>query len=818
MSVLDCIARLHKEGKINDRQRREAEEIYNGVYGRLYPNMPAASAEARAALDTARILEESAKQRRYALAKNAIAAQQGLDRIQQHPNGPIAGFMGLLSRDIWTKGGVNVESLAADYAGRAARELNGVVEKYGSKFAGLKQDVAGIRDMIREGFGQDTGSQPAKELAEAWKAAHTYLSDEAKRLGKVFSPAEDWRFPQWWEGYRARYFKPAQLISDWRKHVDAGGLKVFDADTGQEANPIRREEIMAAAARKIAKDLPFEYGIGGAFSPEMRIFRFAEGKAGADAYLELMDKYGIGSGGYLEALAGHVRATSRQLASMNILGPDWRTTGQGLLNKALDLHAERELEGPPKTIPEKLGEFARAGFESPAAARRLWDYMSGRNSQVGGEALSAFFSGWRGFIVARKLGSGLFTALPTDSVNALLSAHHLGLDTGRLASDLGKTFVADSAESRARAARLGIDAMAAVDHAIGTKRFSDQLFGEKFMTRLGSFTVRATGLAHWDATLRRSFLMEFLGSIGDRAGKSFDEVDGPFKDNFLTRYNITPEEWKTIADPANHLDMAGVRYLDPDALSAKNEPLRQKLLSAIYDQKQFAHIVGGSARVASIRAQAPAGSLAGEASRNFFLFKTWPVTYLSTWLLRAATEPGWEAKAAVATRLIGFGTMAGAMTLGAKSIVQGKDWPDMSSPWFWAEASLQGSVAGIYSDFVRGLFSRDKTTMLEGFLGPWSSDIGDVTDLLTGARSELQEGTKPNWGKRLADFGSHMTPGGSAWYARLMLQRLVWDQFQKQLDPEYYRSFQRQRERSIKLRNQDFYWRPGETSPSRLPQ
>lgn len=263
MPVLDCIARLAAAGKINAQQRKEAEEVYNGVYGRLYPNMPAASAEARAALETARILEESAKARRYALAKNAIAAQQGLDRIQQHPNGPIAGFMGLLSRDIWTKGGVNVESLTADYAGRAAREMNVIIEKFGSKAAGLKQDIAGIRDMIRETFGEKTGSKSAGELAEGWKAAHTYLSDEAKRLGKVFSPAEDWRIPQWWEASRVRKFGVNDLIADWRKHVEAGGLKVFDPDTGQEATAIRREQIMAAASMRIGKDLPAEGGVGG---------------------------------------------------------------------------------------------------------------------------------------------------------------------------------------------------------------------------------------------------------------------------------------------------------------------------------------------------------------------------------------------------------------------------------------------------------------------------------------------------------------------------------------------------------------------------
>ena len=283
MSILSCIARLHAQGKINDRQRREAEDIYNGLYERLYPTMPQASAEARAALETANILEESAKQRRYALARNAIANEENLNRMQQHPNGPRAGFVGLWEHDIHGAGGVNVTGLARAYETRAAGMLNQLLEKFGTRAAGLKGDLAGVKNVIRETFGVDTGSKEAKGVAKAIEGLFGPEGEfvkEAKALGKVFTAAEDWGRPQFWETYRARQFTTRVFKDDLRKEIETGGLKLHDPDTGLEASPLRREEILAGAADKIVNDLPWEGGVGGAaFTHDMRVFRFPMTKA-----------------------------------------------------------------------------------------------------------------------------------------------------------------------------------------------------------------------------------------------------------------------------------------------------------------------------------------------------------------------------------------------------------------------------------------------------------------------------------------------------------------------------------------------------------
>jgi len=827
MSVLDCIARLHSEGKINDRQKKEAEDVYNGVMGRLGLTMPPASAMARAAVETAEILEKSAQARRLAIAKNAIATQQALDRIQNHKDGPIAGWLGVMSNDPRLGGGLNVEAMGQYYQGLGAKEMESILEKFGVKRAGFKQDTAGIRDVIREGFGQDTGNPSAKELAKGWSGMMDNYVDKAKGVGKVFTPADDWRFMQHWESYRARKFGDRALIADWRKEIESGGLKVFDPDTHAEANPIRREEILAAAADKIVKDRPREaqmnarsetIGGGGAFTNDMRVFRFAEGKKGADSYLNLMDKYGIGQGGYMAAMQNHVNQVSNELSLMHMLGPDWRTNGEGLLNKALDLDLSGKFHDPATSSwADSFKNGLKAPIESPAAAKALWSYMSGKNSQVGSEAMASIMSGARAFAASRKLGSAIVTAIPTDSVNWLMAAKHLGMDQGRLISEVAKSFVHDTPEARANAARLGIVSHAGADAAISVKRFSDQLFGEKFMQRLSGVVVRGQGLHAWDTAIRRSFLTEFLGNIASQAGKTWDEVDPAFRDHFLVPYGFKPEEWSTLADPANHIKLGEASFLDPDALGAKDEKLRQKLISGMYDQKQFAYVVGGSARVNSMIQGAPAGTLAGEFVRGAALFKRFPMTFLSTWGMRTAMQPSGASVAAAAAQIIAFTTFAGALTMGAKSILSGKDWPDMKNPWTWAQSAMTGGALGIYGDFLKEALSRDKTSLLETALGPLASDVTDVMGIVSTEMRDAQEGAHASIGGALARAIRNFTPGNNVWYARLMAQRLIFDQIQKMIDPNWAQAFTRQQERSKKIQNQGFFWPPGKSAPDRAP-
>ena len=315
------------------------------------------------------------------------------------------------------------------------------------------------------------------------------------------------------------------------------------------------------------------------------------------------------------------------------------------------------------------GKIATSWLESEQKASAVWEHMSGQASGVGSELMASVMSGTRSYMTGTKMGSALVTAVPADTVNFTMAAKHIGMDVGRLVAEVTKAFLVDSPHLREEAERLGIAAHSGIDAAIGTKRFEDQVVGEKLMKRLSDFVIRAQGLHAWDAAIRRSFVQEFLGTIGQRAGMAFDDLDTPFARNLLDRYGFKANDWDELSRPENMLKVGEANYLHPDSLP---EPLRVRVMSAAYDQRQFAYLAGGSERVRSMSAGAKAGTLAGELARSVFLFKNFPMTMLSTWGMRAAREAGAGRYGTAATLAIGM-TCAGALAIQARSMLQGKD-------------------------------------------------------------------------------------------------------------------------------------------------
>jgi hypothetical protein len=73
------------------------------------------------------------------------------------------------------------------------------------------------------------------------------------------------------------------------------------------------------------------------------------------------------------------------------------------------------------------------------------------------------------------------------------------------------------------------------------------------------------------------------------------------------------------------------------------------------------------------------------------------------------------------------------------------------------------------------------------------------------------------FGAELARFMRWNTPGTNLWYTRLGLDRLLWDQVQSLVDPDYRKSFRRMEQRARRDYGQDFWWKPGQATPRRAP-
>lgn len=544
-----------------------------------------------------------------------------------------------------------------------------------------------------------------------------------------------------------------------------------------------------------------------------RFFVFAD----SDSFLRYNAKYGVGDGGLYELFVGHLKAMARDIALTEVLGPKHGATVRALQEQAWKWKAEQ----PAGTAIQRAGNFAISALESPAAIGRTYDVLSGRLGSVQNELAAALFGGTRNLLTATKLGSAMVSSVAPDTFTLLRASVWNGIPPVKLLGSVLRQLNPASDADRAFAARLGFVSSSVSDAALGTKRFSDQIVGDGITARFASFVIRAQGLAAWTDGLKRAFVLEFMGYIGDNVGRSRAELSKPLR-RMMDRYGITAAEWDVLR-AAPLLEHQGARFFDPAGVP--DRAIAEKLMGAIVQERAYAVIEPG-ARIRQITtAGLQRGTVMGEVARSASLFKTFAFTMMVTHLMRAAQQPGVGGKLAAFGGLFAGLTVAGAVSMQAKAIVQGKDPREMAGKdWkeFWAAAALQGGALGFFGDFLSTAVGRDGNTVVTSLFGGPVAGLGnDVLRLGIPNLRQLYDGTPTKFGSEIARFARYnlaplILPGSNLWYAKTAADRTVLDFLQSLIDPDYRQSFARMEERARKDYGQRFWWRPGQ-APDRAP-
>ncbi|MBX5001892.1 hypothetical protein HJB72_28630 [Rhizobium lentis] len=800
MSIHNCLTRLVASKRITQKQADDALALHEGLQARLYPSMGPASAEAASALEAARVMMQAAHERKLMAAKQAIRQAEIANRMELHPQGKATGLMSALVRDNWEGGArtgdaINVESHAEAVTKKLLGIMNGTMDKYRSTMAGLRQDTESIWNVVDEIYGVDTGDADAKAAAQAFTDTAKYAVDRVKREGKPLSVLEDWRLPQSWDSTQVKKAGERAFLNDLMTEYEGGNLKVMDAGAHGEAPKAAVPGIIQNAFKDITLGKGQGTGAGG-FSNQLRIFRFEN----PDTYKRLMKKYGVGSGGLFNTLMGHVQGMAKEIAFTEVLGPNYVQNFEKLLQLARDDDAAR-------TVGEKVA--SRITLNSPKAVQRTFDALSGRLGVAQSELLAGIGGGIRNLQTAARLGSATISALPGDSMTAVLASNYNGIPAAnvlaRLVTDL--TTNREGAEELAR--QLNLTAATVLDTAIGTKRFDDEVIGQGVTGRIADGLMRVTGINVWTEGLKRAFSMEFMGAIARQADNTFENLDPMFK-GFLDRYGFTPEEWDKLR-VAPQIEAQGARFFDVNAV--EDQRLADRLMSAIIDERHFA-VVEPDARIrGAMSGGLQRGTILGEAVRSATQFKSFPMTYMMTHLMRALTQGNMSNRAYRTTQLILTMTMAGAATMQAQSLIAGRDPNPMDSPKFWAEAFIRGGGGGMLGDFVNSSVTRGGDGITQYLTGPAPGEIisatGDVAQWLAGNK-ELK-------GKTLAQHIKAWVPGSSLWYTKAATDRLIFDNIQAMIDPNYRQSFDRYERRMKREFGQTFWWAPGDGLPERAP-
>jgi hypothetical protein len=800
--VSKCLADAVEQGRLSQDQADDALKHVKEVMARH--GLP----ETEAGIQAAEEIATAAAEHRRRTALRVIATDRALEQAASHSGGFSLGVAALFARDITGRAGYSsVEGRARSVRAELHARFADGMEAFRTTMLGLKRDTLGLRDFVRELYGQGSGNQVAARAAKGWTDATDFGVLRFNQAGGSLARRESWRLPQLWNHDRVKAGGQQAFETFMREAAERGDLRMVDIETGKPLDAARRDAIITQAWQRISTnglvDLePGRAGGGGSVATSRNQYRAFEWTS-AEAWFRFNDTYGHGDAGIYDMLVGHLDGIARDVGMMEVLGPN------------------------PHHLARLLVDTARKEGASPYQAYKLaaiWDHVSGRASSPVSEGIADTARGIRSWLTAAQLGSAMLSAV-TDFATIRQAATWNGISASAVMQRGLSLLDPRNAEDRNLAVRLGLIADGWAQRAAGAMRNQAEIVGSDLAGRVAEFVLRASGMNAHTQAAKWAFGMELLGHLADQAGRRFDELDAPLQRGFRT-YGITPEDWDLIRS-RGLWEEDGARFIHPEqvvkggpgmASADGAQQAASRLLELVHTETGFAVVEPGALERALLLGRSQPGTLAGEFLRSSMQYKTFPISMMTRHLARGveAIRAGDRGRYMAAT-VVSL-TVMGAAAMQLRALAQGRDPRDMTDPKFWGAAFFQGGGAGIFGDFLNaGLNRADRGFYMAAIGGPTAGLADDLARLTGGNLQGAAEGKDTHFGAELARFVQRNAPGTSLWYARLALDRMMWDRLHELADPDAGRRFQRIEQRALKEANQRFWWGPGDAAPERAP-
>lgn len=801
MTVEKCLDAKVEQGKVTRQQADEALQLIRRLEAQNEAQFGPVGARAAALAQAAEELQRAANKSEQQAALSIMATAQNLEWATKHQKGAFAGVSSIFARDIWGKAGhTNVEVRQKVVRADLHSMFASGIDAFRTKMGGLKgSDTIGLQRFIREQYGEGTGDAAAALHSREWGEMTDYAVDRFNAAGGNIRNKKDWRVPQ-----KTNQRKVAKDADGYRAFLYSafadGRLRIRDFETGNTASLKQANQIIDDAAESIRTDGLADLtpgAIGGRKLANRRNDPRAFEWTSADAWLEHNNKWGDGDAGIYGLLTDHMEGMARDIGLLEVLGPNPDHMARVLIDTA-----------------RKNG----AGWFKSYSLQSIYDQVSGRSRIPVSELLANWANGVRAWLTSAQLGSALASSVTDFKTMQSASSWNAISPTKVMSRYLSIMNPANAADRKAMV-RSGLIADGWTRIAQSAHREQADVVGPGLPGKIADFVMRASGLAAHTEAGRWAFGKEFQGMLADHAGKSFSKLPDELKRTFET-YGVTEKDWN-IAREHGVLKEEGIAFLDPSYLARQGGEKFQagtKIHEAILTEMDFAIPMPGARERAILVGQTRPGTLVGEAVRFGAMYKTFSVTMITTHLMRGLSSiQAGDRGAYLAGTAIGL-TVMGAFALQIKEVIKGKDPKKMGDAKFWWAAFVQGGGAGIVGDFLYSGVSRTGKDWFSTLVGPGAALADDVRLLTLGNIGELGRDENTNMGRELSRFLRSYTPGSSLWYSRLAVDRMMWDQLQTLIDPQYPQAFARMRNRALRESNQEFYWRPGQALPDRGPQ
>ena len=807
MSLGSCLPGLQEEGKITPDQAAEAREIYDELLAEYAASGTREAAEALASRATLDALERNVARREF-LAALTIKRRQALLRDLRAYKGDIGdarfatrqegdGPPILPNSAKALIGGRDPHARFASVEGRrmaivadAHRELDQLMADHAAGLRGQMRNPAQMQDIVRELFGEASGNGQAKALAEAWRRTSERLRQRFNAAGGDIGFRADWGLPQAhdWQLVRKAGF------AEWRDFIapKLDRSKMIDARTGRPFSDGTLDDVLRDVWETIRSDGTADMTPGAAGGKALAnrrgdarflAFKSAEDWATYQQRFGTVDAY--------TAMMGHVDGMARDIAALEVLGPNPESTLRWVQDTVL------KSAGLDTAPGSKAVESAKTANR---AVGRMWDEYRGAHQTVDNEWLALGFSAIRSWEVATKLGGAALAATSDFAFKSTRTRFN------KLARSVGmpgylSLMKPGSAEWQKFAVRRGLIAEEWASRTAGQSRFFLEELTGAIPRTVANGILRVSGLNRHTQSIRWVYGMETLATFTEQAGKAFDELAIEHR-SALQRYGIGADDWNQLRSAPMDTDR-GIEWISPH--NVEDRHVAARFMEMLHTEKNVAVITGDIETRAAFNAMLPKGTMRGELGRSGMQFMTFGLTaMLSQGRQVASMNAGSAAK--YAGYLIITTTLMGALAIQLKQIAQGKDPRPMGDANFWLAAMMQGGGFGIYGDFLFSAIDRGGRGLEQRFFGPAVSDTISLVNLAK-AKDPRKSAVKT---------AKQFVPGNNLWYSRLATDRLIADQIDEMVNPDI-RNTRRRLDRFAAEQGTAYWWEPGDTRADRAP-
>lgn len=749
-------------------------------------------------------------------AENNARIQQGLKMPGNKGKKLARAAISLVEHDPRFQG-LSYTTLKETTRGVLFQALNDVINKAGKGAFGRQMGKVHLPNIVREVFGENTGDQLAKTMAQAWlrtsdlgvdlfnqaggsmRKLTRYLPQSGMNAAKIVKDKEKWMKSRMdrWDWARMRWPDGSPIDVADRPSIIENVYKTLSTDGATKIDP--------AAFR----------GRGRALGNALDQHRFVHYK---DAESWLNDLTEFGDGSVFDVMVHHTETMAHQIAMVKSFGPNPDMTFNNI--EAMVKKAAADLSPQDKVAAEGVLKNV---------LRPMLENVSRSNPMNPNSVTGNLITGTSNILTAAQLGSASLLAIPGDFMQSLAVRAFNGMDLFGGINHYFGAIATDVKFAKDISTQSGFVMDQAVMGVYGTTRFSGAATYGPYVTRwISDKIMRATLMNGHTNAARWANQAEFMGLLNRYSKMDFEKL--PFV-QVLQRYGISKADWDAVRVGIQpHSPKPGVNFLRPiDILSSSlqnKDTLYNKFQGMIFEESRSMVPEATLEAAVFLKGAERPDTLRGAILHSWSMYKNFPVSFWMIYGRLGMTSQSVKGRLGFYAGLGAGMTMVGAMGTQMREIAKGNDPMPMDSPQFLGKAFLSGGALSIWGDFLFSGVNGGGATPSEIIGGPVAGLVKDTTQLALGdvfqwadtlGSLDVKEGDSKTLPKAV-EYIKRYTPGSNIWWARLALERQVWDRMQELADPKAYQKRQRKAANQKNTYGNESWWPQGERAPERMPE